>query len=58
MSVRAIGGWALLTIGALGLVLPIIPGIPLMAAGAAMLGSDHWLVRSGKDWLRSKGVFR
>ncbi len=58
MSLRAIGGWALLIIGALGIVLPIIPGIPLMAAGVAMLGSDHWVVRSGKDWLRSKGILR
>jgi hypothetical protein len=38
--------------------MPVIPGIPLLAAGAAMLGSDHWLVCSGKDWLRSKGLLR
>jgi uncharacterized protein YqgC (DUF456 family) len=56
--VRIIAGWALLAIGVLGLALPIIPGIPLLAAGAAMLGSEHWLVRCGKDWLRSKGVLR
>jgi uncharacterized protein YqgC (DUF456 family) len=58
MSMRALGGWALLVIGLLGTLLPIIPGIPLMAVGAAMLGSDHWLVRSGKGWLRSKGILR
>jgi uncharacterized protein YqgC (DUF456 family) len=58
MSLRAIGGWALLGAGVLGLVMPVIPGIPLLAAGAAMLGSAHWLVCSGKDWLRSKGLLR
>ena len=58
MGFRAISGWVLLTIGALGILLPIIPGIPLIAAGVAMLGTDHRLVRAARDWLRRKGVLR
>jgi uncharacterized protein YqgC (DUF456 family) len=36
--------------------IPVIPGIPLIAAGAAMLGSGHPLVRSGRIWLRNLGI--
>ena len=42
---RVIGGVVLLICGLLGLVLPIIPGIPLLLAGAALLGFDHPLIR-------------
>jgi uncharacterized protein len=58
MGMRAIAGWFLLVVGVLGCVLPIIPGIPLLAAGAALLGSNHWLVRNFTSWLRAKGVLR
>jgi hypothetical protein len=42
---RVIGGIVLLVCGLLGLILPIIPGIPLLIAGAALLGFDHPLIR-------------
>jgi len=29
--------------GVAGLVLPIIPGIPLLILGVGLLGRDHWL---------------
>jgi hypothetical protein len=42
---RLISGIVLLVCGLLGLILPIIPGIPLLIAGAALLGFDHPLIR-------------
>ena len=49
-------GIALVTVGAIGLILPIVPGIPMIAAGVALLGSDHQLVRSCRTWLQSRGM--
>ncbi|MBI5083170.1 MAG: hypothetical protein HZB13_01025 [Acidobacteria bacterium] len=46
----------LIAAGVVAIPLPVIPGIPLIAAGAAMLGSDHPLVRSGRTWMRSRGL--
>lgn len=34
-------GWVCLTVGLSGLVLPILPGIPLMIAGLAALSTQH-----------------
>jgi uncharacterized membrane protein YbaN (DUF454 family) len=44
-QVRAIGGILLLGLGLLGLVIPVIPGVPLLLAGVALIGKDHPLVR-------------
>ena len=37
---RQIGGYALLVIGVAGCVLPILPGIPFIFAGLALLAVD------------------
>lgn len=42
---KVVGGCTLIFVGLLGLVLPIIPGIPILAAGVAILGTDHPIVR-------------
>lgn len=42
---RTIAGVTLITIGLIGIVLPIIPGIPLLLAGIATMGRDHPLLR-------------
>jgi uncharacterized protein YqgC (DUF456 family) len=52
---RKTAGMGLLIVGVAGLVLPVIPGIPLIAAGVALLGADHPVVRKGIDWLERKG---
>lgn len=55
---RHICGWALIVAGVMGLVLPVIPGLPLLIAGAALLGPDHPLVRTWKARIarwRNKG---
>ena len=49
---RVVLGVLLLALGVVGCVLPIVPGIPLLIAGAALLGPRHWLVRPFADRLR------
>jgi hypothetical protein len=53
-GIRAIGGVSLIVVGLLGLVLPIIPGVPLLLAGVAILGQDHPLIRPALAWLRRR----
>jgi len=38
-------GLALVIVGVAGLVLPLIPGVPLLIAGAAILGPRHPIIR-------------
>jgi uncharacterized protein YqgC (DUF456 family) len=49
-------GIVLILAGIVLIPIPILPGIPLIVAGAAMLGGDHPLVRSGRIWLRNRGI--
>ena len=47
---RQAAGVALLVSGTFGLLLPVSPGIPLLAAGMAVLGPEHprlqtWIAR-------------
>lgn len=44
----------LIVVGLLGLVLPVISGVPLLLAGVAVLGQDHPLVRPALAWLRRR----
>lgn len=48
---RSVGGVLLVVVGLLGLVLPVIPGVPLLMAGVAILGRDHPLVRPALERL-------
>ena len=57
-TVRRVVGYVLIVAGMVAIPFPVIPGIPLVAAGVAMLGSDHTLVRSGWRWLRNRGIVR
>lgn len=43
--IRSVAGVLLVVVGLLGLVLPVIPGVPLLMAGVALLGRNHPLVR-------------
>jgi uncharacterized protein len=53
---RSAGGWILLVVGAAGLMLPVLPGVPLLIAGLVMLSADHrWArncLRRVKLWTR------
>ena len=42
---RTVAGMTLIVVGVIGLVMPIIPGIPLLLAGVATMGRDHPLLR-------------
>ena len=57
-TIRTACGVVLIVAGLVGMLLPILPGIPLIVAGAAMLGSDHPLVRIGRNWLERRGLWR
>ena len=48
----------LIVIGLIMCPFPIIPGIPIVAAGVALLGTDHWAVRRCRTWLQSKGILK
>ena len=43
---RTAAGVALVVAGAIGTVLPIVPGFALLAAGLAVLGPQHRLTRA------------
>ena len=47
-------GWACVTVGLLGIVLPILPGIPLMIAGLAALSTQHRWARALTLRLKSR----
>jgi hypothetical protein len=44
-SVRVAAGVGMIAIGVVGCVLPIIPGVPFLVGGVALLGTRHPLVR-------------
>jgi uncharacterized membrane protein YbaN (DUF454 family) len=47
-------GWACVAAGLLGLVLPIIPGIPLLIAGLVMLSTQHRWARALMLWMKRR----
>ncbi len=42
-----------LLVGTIGLILPVIPGIPLLIAGFHLLGPDHWLSQRAASFIKS-----
>jgi len=44
-------GVALIVVGVIGVVLPVIRGIPLLVAGLALVAPDHPLIRWGRGRL-------
>ena len=55
-KVRKVCGVGLIAIGVPGLVLPILPGIPLILAGLIMLEVNHPWVHASKAWLEARGL--
>jgi uncharacterized protein YqgC (DUF456 family) len=45
-------GVMLLAAGAAGTLLPIVPGVPILLVGVALIGCDHPLVRKMKTRLQ------
>jgi len=63
--VRTILGVGLLILGVLGSLLPIVPGFVFFAAGIAVLGTDHAIVRRfhpyvlrARAWLERRGILK
>ena len=49
--IKVVLGFLLIGLGVLGLLLPLLPGIPLLLAGFALIGTEHRWIR------RLKAVF-
>lgn len=63
--VRTVIGVGLLTLGVIGSLLPVIPGFVFFAAGIAVLGTDHVIVRRFRPlvsrvraWLEQRGIWK
>jgi hypothetical protein len=54
-SLRNVFGFLLIAVGLIGVPIPIVPGLPLIAAGVALLGCEHPLIRSCRTWLQKQG---
>jgi hypothetical protein len=52
-AARIAGGYTLLVVGVIGLFLPVLQGVLLIIAGAAMLGWDLKKMRNARDRLIS-----
>lgn len=49
---RTLFGWILLGAGVLGLLLPILPGLPLLFVGLLLLSGNYRWARQSLRWLR------
>jgi uncharacterized protein YqgC (DUF456 family) len=55
-TIRKLCGVGLIAVGLLGLLLPLLPGIPLILAGLIMLEINHPVVHACRDWLEARGI--
>ena len=62
---RTILGVGLLILGVIGSLLPVVPGFVFFAAGIAVLGTDHVIVRRMRPyvyrvraWLEHRGILK
>lgn len=51
---RTAVGWALVCAGVIGLILPIIPGVPLLLGGLVVLSARYRWAAVGVRWLKRK----
>jgi hypothetical protein len=45
-TVRTVAGFSLIVLVAIGTLVPVVPGIPMVLAGVALVGTDHPWIRS------------
>jgi hypothetical protein len=48
-------GLLLIAVGLIAIPIPIVPGFPLIVAGAALVDRDHLVVRFCWTWLQRQG---
>jgi len=58
INLRSALGILLIIFGVIAVPVPVLPGLPLVVAGTALLGHQHPLVRPWRTWLTRKGVLR
>jgi len=51
---RLLVGWVCIGLGLLGLILPLIPGIPLLIFGLVMLSTQHHWAHQAMVWMTEK----
>jgi uncharacterized membrane protein YbaN (DUF454 family) len=52
-TIRVTLGIALMGLGLIGVLVPVIPGLPLLLAGVATVGTGHPLVRPLIRWAKA-----
>jgi uncharacterized membrane protein YbaN (DUF454 family) len=50
-NLRSTIGVLPIVLGLIAVPVPVLPGLPLLAAGTALLGNQHPLVRPWRVWL-------
>ena len=51
---RLIAGWICIGVGLLGLILPVIPGIPLLIFGLVLLSTQHQWAHRVLVWVKAR----
>jgi len=51
---RLIVGWVCIGLGLLGIILPIIPGIPLLGGGLVLLSTQYHWAHKLMVWMKNK----
>ena len=51
---RTLCGWICLIVGVLGLILPLLPGLPLLFAGLILLSSNYAWAEKCLRWLKKR----
>ncbi len=49
-----LGGWLCIAIGLLGIILPIIPGVPILIVGLVTLSTQHRWARALLLWAKRR----
>jgi uncharacterized membrane protein YbaN (DUF454 family) len=52
--VRTVAGAILAGAGLIGVLLPVVPGWPLLLAAAAVLGPDHPWTKRWRQWFEKR----
>ena len=51
---RTAAGWVLVGLGVLGMVLPVIPGVPLLIAGLVVLSARYRWASDCLQWVKQQ----